>query len=300
MDQPKIQRVIRLLMLLTGKRLYTRAELAERSEISERTIYRYLDTIESAGFILERKDDTYRLKTDTPTVRTLQQLLHFSEEEAYLLYTTISQLQGASHLKDRLARKLNTLYDFRALARAKEDNIHEQVHTLSEAIRMQQQACLHNYRSSNSENISDRKVEPFGFLSDYTAVWCYDTASHSCKQFRISRIQEVRLSGSSWQFAGKHRIPFTDAFRMSAGKAFTEVEALLSLKAYNLLKEEFPLAEQYIQQEGQAYRLRVPIADFHGVGRFVLGLPGQVQIIKPEHFKVFLRDEIKKLRSDIS
>ena len=294
MDQPKIQRVLRLLMLLTGKRLYTRTELAERSEISERTIYRYLDTIESAGFILERKGDTYCLKTDTPTVRTLQKLLHFSNEEAYLLYKILSQLQGASHLKDCLARKLNTLYDFRALARLKDGNIHEQVHLLSEAIHNRQQVCLHNYRSSNSENISDRKVEPFDFLQDYTAVWCYDTASHSCKQFKISRIQEVQLSDSSWQYAEKHMIPFTDAFRMSDSKPFTEVEVLLNLTACNLLKEEFPLAGQYIQQEDHTYRLRVPIANFHGIGRFVLGLPGQVHVIGPESFKGFLREEIKK------
>lgn len=294
MDQGKMERLLRLLMLLIGKRLYTRKELAERSGISERTIYRYLDTIESAGFILDRKDDTYCLKTDTPTIRTLQELLHFSNEEAYLLFNTISQLQGASPLKDCLARKLNTLYDFRALAQLKDGNIHEQVHLLSEAIRNRQQVCLRNYRSSNSENITDRKVEPFDFLADYTAVWCYDTVSNSCKQFKISRIQEVQLSDSSWQFAEKHQIPFTDAFRMSDSKPFTEVEALLNLKACNLLKEEFPLAEEYIQQEDQGYRLRVPIANFHGIGRFVLGLPGQVHVIGPESFKDFLREEVKK------
>lgn len=300
MDQGKMQRLLRLLMLLIGKRLYTRAELAERSGISERTIFRYFNTIESAGFVLERKEDGYCLKTNTAAVKELQHLLHFSTEEAFLLYKTMAQLQGTSPLKDNLARKLNTLYDFRALAQLKEGNVHEQVHFLSEAIRNKQQVCLHNYRSSNSENITDRKVEPFDFLADYTAVWCFDTASLSCKQFKISRIQEVQLSESNWQFAEKHQIPFTDAFRMSSNMPFKEVEVVLTLKACNLLKEEFPLAEKHIQQVGQAYRLRVPIANFHGIGRFVLGLPGQIKVIEPETFKVFLHDQIKKLCTDMS
>jgi predicted DNA-binding transcriptional regulator YafY len=207
----------------------------------------------------------------------------------------MAQLQGASPLKDGLARKLNTLYDFRALAQLKEGNIHEQVHSLSEAIRNRQQVCLHNYRSSNSANISDRKVEPFGFSSDYAAVWCYDTSSRSCKQFKISRIQQVELLESSCQFSESHHIPFTDAFRMSAHTPLTEVEALLTLKAFNLLTEEFPLAEKHIKQEDQTYRLQIPIANFHGIGRFVLGLPGQVHVIEPEIFKDFLREEVRKI-----
>ncbi|WP_069658380.1 helix-turn-helix transcriptional regulator [Arcticibacter eurypsychrophilus] len=294
MDQGKMERLLRLLMLLIGKRLYTRIELAERSGISERTIYRYLDTIESAGFILERKEDSYCLKTDTPAVKTLQQLLHFSNEEAFLLFKTMAQLQGASPLKDCLARKLNTLYDFRALTKLKDVNIHEQVHILFEAITSKKKVCLHNYRSSNSENISDRQVEPFGFLADYTAVWCFDLESNTCKQFRISRIQEVHILENIWQFAEMHKIPFTDVFRMSDSQPLVNVEVLLTLKAYNLLKEEFPLAEQFIKQEDKGYRLFVPIANFHGIGRFVLGLSGQVQVIGPEIFKKFLSEEIKK------
>lgn len=86
MDQPKIQRLLRLLMLLTGTRRYALAELQERFQMSERTIYRYLDTIEEAGFVVDRKDGTYRLSTETPPTKSLSNLLHFSEEEAYIFY----------------------------------------------------------------------------------------------------------------------------------------------------------------------------------------------------------------------
>ena len=50
MDQPKIERVLRLLSLMAGNMDYTLEDLAERLETSTRSIYRYLDTFKEAGF----------------------------------------------------------------------------------------------------------------------------------------------------------------------------------------------------------------------------------------------------------
>ena len=41
MDQPKIEHLLRLLRLLAGNRNYTIEELAEKLDMSYRTIYRY-------------------------------------------------------------------------------------------------------------------------------------------------------------------------------------------------------------------------------------------------------------------
>lgn len=43
MDQPKIQRMLRLMALLSSQVEYTVDELAERLEMSQRTVYRYID-----------------------------------------------------------------------------------------------------------------------------------------------------------------------------------------------------------------------------------------------------------------
>ena len=50
MDQPKIERLLRLLRLLSGNVTYTVDELADRLDTSWRSIYRYIDTLKSAGF----------------------------------------------------------------------------------------------------------------------------------------------------------------------------------------------------------------------------------------------------------
>jgi len=285
-------------MLLSGNRRYTLAELMEKFDQSDRTIYRHLEEIENAGFVLIRNSGTYQLQTDTDAVKSLQRLLHFSEEEAYLLYKTIDLLQGESPIKNRLAGKLNALYDFRALSQLPGKNTHEAVNRLGAAIRESKQVMLRAYRSGNSDHITDRTVEPFDFLTDYSGVWCYDPESNSSKQFKIARIQTVEVLQADARHQTMHCIPFTDAFRMSAPQPIATVTARLTLKAYNLLLEEFPLAETCVHSENGHYLLQIPIADYCGIGRFVLGLPGEVKVREPEVFKIFLKEKVEIFLSD--
>lgn len=57
MDQPKIDRLLRLMMLLTANNRYTVNDLAERLSTSPRTIYRYIDTFKEAGFLIAKKKE---------------------------------------------------------------------------------------------------------------------------------------------------------------------------------------------------------------------------------------------------
>lgn len=50
MDQPKIERMLRLMRLLAGNVNYSIDELAVKLDMSYRTIYRYIDTFKEAGF----------------------------------------------------------------------------------------------------------------------------------------------------------------------------------------------------------------------------------------------------------
>lgn len=48
MDQPKIERMLRLMKLLASNTNYTIDELAEKLKMSYRTIYRYIDTFKAS------------------------------------------------------------------------------------------------------------------------------------------------------------------------------------------------------------------------------------------------------------
>lgn len=289
-----MEKSLRLLMLLAHNRSYSCEEIAERFQMSKRSVYRHLNQIENSGFVLDRSNGRYKLVKDDRK-RSLTKLLHFTQEEAYILYKSLSNLEASDTLLTSLIKKLHTLYDFQALKQVQfQDNI-EKVKLLSQAISSQKQVVLKQYQSSNSQSVSDRKVEPFEFMSDYKAIWCLDIADNTVKQFKISRITEVISLSGNWQFKELHQSPFTDAFRMAADKPIANVKAILSLKAYNLIKEEYPLSEIYIKEEDDnSYYLDIPIADYHGIGRFVLGLPEDIRVKKPSEFKEFLRKKKEK------
>ncbi len=293
-DQEKMQRVLRLMVLLSGNRRYTRAELSERTGITERTVFRYFETMKSVGLELEQTDGRYRLMSEHPTAKALGELFHFSEEEAHLLCLMLEQTEASTAVRERLLRKLHALYDMTVASQLAEERQVRFVQVLKEAMRRERQVCLLGYRSSNSRSIRDRVVEPFKFLQDYTGVWCFDVADKCNKQFLLSRMEQVEPRASSWQYSSLHHEPFTDAFRMSAPVAIATVEAELSMKAWNLLQEEFPLAAKYVQRKGTRYQMQLPVAAFQGIGRFVLGMPGEIAVEGPAAFKNWLREQAKK------
>ena len=56
MEQPKIERVLRLMKMMTGNNNYTVEDMAERLGTSYRSVYRYIDTFKEAGFVVQRKE----------------------------------------------------------------------------------------------------------------------------------------------------------------------------------------------------------------------------------------------------
>jgi predicted DNA-binding transcriptional regulator YafY len=288
-DQAKIQRTLRLLMLLAGKRWYNAPEIQERLGISTRTLYRYLHTLELAGFVTERNPrQGYRLAPESGSMLTMQQLLHFTEEEGYLLYKTLGLLQGEGMAKERLLRKLHTLYDCHILAQPARQHSMEIVATLQKAINKKHQCTLHQYRSNHSQTITDRTIEPFAFTENYESIWGYDADVKSCRQYKLARMEKVVISPHSWTNEKMHAIPFTDAFGFAAAKPLGTAQLTLSMRAANLLREEYPLAEKYITEHNNAYHAKIPFADYKGIARFIRGLCDEIEVLGPVGLKKYV------------
>lgn len=102
MDKPKIERLLRLMKLMSGSINDTVDELSERLDMSERTIYRYIDTFKGAGFAVTRVSPyVYKLEKVPRSMPSLDKLLYFSEEEAYLVNSLIDALVPTNALKKR-------------------------------------------------------------------------------------------------------------------------------------------------------------------------------------------------------
>jgi len=62
--------------------------------------------------------------------------------------------------------------------------------------------------------------------------------------------------------------------------------------AKNLLVEEYPLSEKFIRKVGDSYILDTEVCALEGVGRFVLGLAADIEILEGEELKDYLREYV--------
>lgn len=280
MDQPKLERLLRLMKLLTANTAYNVDQLAERLDTSRRTIYRYIDTFREAGFVIKKSGEHIRLDKASPHFRDISQLVHFTEEEAVILKNAIENIDDTNLLKQNLKRKLYSVYDNKTLAdtvvRGKNA---PNIRTLIEAIDQKRQAILHGYQSAHGSAVRDRRVEPFAFTTNYIQVWCYDPEDNANKLFKTSRIGSVELSEQEWEYEAQHAEGFIDVFRMHGGER-RRIRLELGMLSYNLLCEEYPLAERDVKALGRGrWLLDTEVAGMAGAGRFVVGLLDDIRIV---------------------
>ncbi len=294
MDQPKIQRLLRLMKMLTANYDLTVDQIADRLDISRRSVYRYIDTFRSAGFIIKKTDDIIKLDKSSPYFKDISELIHFTEEEAFILKSAIESIDETNLIKQNLKKKLYTVYDYKILAETivSEKNT-SNVHNLVEAISDKKQVILYNYASANSHSIRNRLVEPFAFTTNYIQLWCFDPESQSNKLFKLARIGKVEIQPKQWQSEDLHKEGFIDIFRMNSPEVFP-VQLKLSVRAANLLLEEYPLSAKYIKPfDDEHWLLQTNVCSFEGIGRFVLGLMDEIEILQPFAFVDYIKHHLE-------
>lgn len=295
MDQPKIERVLRLMMMLTSNNRYTIEELSDKLETSPRTIYRYLDTFKEAGFVVSKKGNYFRLDRKSRYFKDISQLVHFTEEEAYILNSAIESLHPTNAIKQNLKAKLASIYDFKMLAECvvKGENARN-VNSIIEAIENKKQIILKNYTSAHSKIVSDRIVEPLSFTTNYIQVWAYELSSGKNKLFKLSRIGKVEILDKDWEYEKEHQEGLMDLFRINSFEQIP-VKLKLGLRAASLLVEEYPLGEKYLSplpNDPSHFILDTWVCGYEGIGRFVLGLLDDIEILEGEGLKQFLKERM--------
>jgi hypothetical protein len=105
----------------------------------------------------------------------------------------------------------------------------------------------------------------------------------------------VKVTDIDWTNEKDHKAAFMDIFRYSSSET-EDIELKLSLRAKNLIEEEYPLSGKYITREDEGHWiLKTQICSPFGAARFVAGLPDDVQVLKGRRLKKCLRDYAKTL-----
>lgn len=294
-DFKKLYTLLQMIALLSKSDGYTVDRLARKYDMSTRNIYRYLDLLKECGFHLQ-KDSDHRYKITGAGEVFQQEGVTFSLEEAGIIKDAVMAIHSVHPLRNNILAKLFAHSDLDAAAELIYNKmIGQTIAKLTQAIQEKQQVVLRSYHSHNSETIADRLVEPIGFVNNMRYFTAFEPDSNQVLQFKPDRVGSVALRETDQQYTHLYSVQHPDAFGMN-GEPVAEVRLQLSPRAANLLQEEFPQAIDGLQTTGKdgtaVWRGRVK--GFEGVGRFVLGLPGEAEAVSPQGLIDYL-DERRSL-----
>ncbi len=267
LNQHKILRVLQLITYLQEAPHKSVQQLASFLDTTERTVYRYLDLLRECGFNLH-KDAGQRFfieKEDNDPIR-------FTSQEAQFLKELVLTTGKRSKLKDAVLSKIYMGSELPMVAahllNAKSGKI---VDRLTKAMMDNEQVVLKKYQSINTETISDRIVEPFGFTENYQTVMAYEPTSEKNKTYNIDRIGSIEFTGLHFKNEDKHEQQILDVFGFAySGKKYP-VKLKLSLKQFLLMKDQYPLVAPFVKYNStlDKYVLEVVVNDLKPVEYFL-------------------------------
>lgn len=294
----KLKKQLELLILLSDGRNYTIEELCKRMELSRRNFYYLLDFIKHAGFIVFKNQGCYHIDRRSPFFTQLLQTIQFTDRDVKTIHSVLTMAGNDSEMVNQLRQKLENAY---SLSVSADSPVRRQMDSnlkmLRKAMNEKKTVRLVGYSSPHSHTVKDRIVEPFLLLHDNQDVRCHELVSGANKTFKISRMTGVEMLDTPWLHEDSHRQVFTDIFMFSSEERH-RVRLRLGQLSHNLFMEEYPQGAHYVTpNEDGSWLLDIEVCDYRGLGRFVLGLFKDIEVVEGDGFKAYMKDEINSLVS---
>lgn len=288
-NQHRIYRVLQLIAILQKEPAKSIRNLSVLIKTTERTVYRYLDLIKDLGFDVQKDDfNKYSLKH----TQNLNEL-NFTLQETNLIGQMLQTVAKHNKLKDSILKKINFNNENAILSNMiLKANLGKIIDTITTAITANKQVVLVKYQSANSKTISNRIIEPIQFTDNYASLVAYEIETDKNKFFNIDRITEVKILSKTIKHKEKHLFDVPDAFGFGYNNIKYNVILKLNLRAYVILKEDYPLVIPYIKtvsKKNNIYILNINVNNFKPITRFVIGLINDVEVIGSEEFKQHLK-----------
>lgn len=277
-NQNKLLRLLQLISVLQASPAKTMKTIAKLIGSTERTVYRYLDLLKAVGFNVE-KDANHKVYIDNGSLDIRQM---FTADEIKLIQESIKVVAKSSPLKDSIIQKLSLNNEISLagnnLLKVQLSNFVEKI---TRGIQERKVIVLKKYYSANSQQISDRQVEPIKFTDNYNSLVAFEIASDSIKYFNLERITDVLVKNKSMTHESKHQDVKPDVFGFGEKEKSHQLVMKMSLRAWLFLKDEYPMTIPYTKKDkvSGAYILKTTVYSLLPAKRFAKGLPGEIEFL---------------------
>ncbi|HHG86265.1 MAG TPA: WYL domain-containing transcriptional regulator, partial [Bacteroidetes bacterium] len=293
----KLLRLFREIMLL-GKSPFGLSikELEQKLDVSYRTIYRDLALLGQVGFYSEEiTKGKYVIRGLDSDIHRFEKNLQFSAEEAGILASSLAAIPENHPLKKSVLQKMRAFSGMEDILKViVKTDISRNIERLAQAIREKRQVTFHNYHSANSQSIRSRRVEPYAFSADGVFIKGFEHGQNVNKTYKLERIEEVALLKEEWKFEVFHEAETPpDIFGINSGQPW-QLSLRMSMRAARLMKEEYPLSNKHIFKEDVSnWMFEGQVNSFIAVGRFIMGLIDEIEIVAPQELKDYILAKIK-------
>jgi len=222
-EQKNLLRLLQLIGLLADDNGYDIKRLMRRFEVSDKTIYRNIKTLEQCGFnVFKDKKNRYYLK-NVDNIYKGHNNISFDAEESALIKESVLSLHSSNPLKGPILEKL---FAFSVLPPTSELIIEsykgQVIVKLLQAIQNERVVVLEKYHSLNSNTLKNRTVEPHCCVQNMEYLLAYDIESKKLKQFKISRVKDVEILSDTTNPDRKKTGDAPDCFGMN-GTLFKKI-----------------------------------------------------------------------------
>jgi predicted DNA-binding transcriptional regulator YafY len=308
----RIDRVSAILIHLQSKKWVTASEIANRFEISSRTVYRDLKALEEAGVPIGAEAgrgyylvDGYRL----PPVM-------FTREEAGAMLMAEKMVEKFTdnsinqHYQSAMYKVKSVLPDAEKLFLSELHGNIEVFYTPhndspNNFISIIQQALVSNqllnieYLSISKEEHTCRVLEPLG-LCFYSISWhliAYCRLRNEYRDFRVDRIKSLTLNPE--KFVQREKMTVREYFQKYAESSeLSEVIIRVDKKAETIFKN-IKYYYGFVGQEDRGEQIEMDFitGDLPYFGRWLLMYADSVEVVKPVELKLIMRNLITSIKN---
>lgn len=294
----KINRLLEIVTMLLNRETVTAKELAERFEVSTRTIYRDIEVLSSAGV------PVYTNKGNSGGISLLEDytlnkaLLSKKESEGLLL--AIKAMGATSYPEaDAIFEKIGSIFksnkahdwievDFEGWS--SKVNEQDRFSKIRDAI-INKNVISFDYVNGNGDR-SSRSTEPvkliFNAYTWYLIAYCLKRNSH--RMFRLSRIKNVLITNrhfiereiQEYEKQGGYHAPLFELKLRCDGKVL------------NRLYDTFD-GEYISKNDDGSYNLSVTIPEEEWIYGYILSFGSHAEVLEPEHIREIIKTHAKEI-----
>lgn len=311
----RFDRITAILIQLQSKKIVKAQDLADRFEISLRTVYRDIRSLEEAGVPLYGEAgvgyslvDGYRLP---PIMFTREEAMTFVTAEKFMAQFTDAATRSSYQ---------SAMYKMKAVLRGDEKDLVENIEDrilvrkrfqpqqsapenaldcILQCIAEQRAARLH-YETFDAQQRTERTIEPIGIFHEnqfwYVVAWCHLRGDY--RQFRTDRMTQICATDTP--FHKKHP-DFKEYLEQSEKNHAVETVVIRVPKkivAYMQgQRHYFGFAAE--TDLGTHVEMTFHTLYMEGFARWLLMFADHAEIVQPTHLKTQLRDLVAQISQNL-